>query len=105
MAKLLDLYIKEELIAQCTEHFKKFLAEQGSGYLTDEDFELIGTQVDYIFELMDEIIKEFRDNGEDEIEAYAKIIDQLSGYLILGKMNEARLCNILIDMTDGKDKK
>lgn len=103
MAKLLDLYIKEELLRQCEVHFNEFLKEQGSGYLTAEDYELIEDQIDYLFELIDKILKDHKNRNLDEMEAYAQIIDQLCGFCVLGKMNEARLCNIINDLTEKED--
>ena len=104
MAKLFDLYIKEELLKQCEEHFAKFLEEQeGGGYITKEDYSLFEDQIDYLFEMMDNIIGDYKKRGLDEFEAYAQIIDQLCGYCVLGKMNEARLCNMLNDLMGKED--
>lgn len=103
MPKLLDFYIKEELLIQCEKHFAKYLEDEDSGYLTEEDYKILEDQINFIFKLMDEIIADHKREGKEEMEAYSQIIDQLCGYLVLGKMNEARLCNILNDMMDGKD--
>lgn len=105
MSKITDFYLKEKLLRQCEKYFAEYIAEEGSGYLTDEDYKMFEDQINFIFEMMDDIVIKYKKENEEEIDAYAQIIDQLCGFLVIGKMNEARLCNILNDIMDGKEDK
>lgn len=105
MSGISDLYFREELIKQCEEHFETFIKEQGDEYnnLTDKDYKVVEEQVDFLFEMMDEVIQTHKNENKEEIDAYSQIIDQLCGYCVLSKMNEARLCNIINELIDRKD--
>jgi hypothetical protein len=93
MSSIYDLYLKNNIIAECTKHFKEYLKEQDAENedLGPEDLEGISLQIDVIIKLIVDIYREY----DEEADALAAIVDKLIGICILGKMNEARLCKIL----------
>ena len=102
---ILDLYVKEEILSQCETSFIEYLKVENdkSGGLSDENMDLIKGQLDALFEMMDAIIIKAGNEGVNEFEAYSTIVDQLIGYCIISKMNEARLCNVIAQLIEDKE--
>jgi hypothetical protein len=97
---MFDLYLKNNIMTACEKYFNDFIEKEGvpDERLTEEERELVGTQVDYILKMIQNIYMKH----EDDMEANTEILDKLIGICVLAKMNEARLCrllNILIDKT------
>ena len=105
MNGITDLYVKEEIMAQCEASFAEYLKRENdkSGGLSDEDTVLIRGQLDALFEMMDNILIKAREEGIDEFTAYSTVVDQLIGYCIISKMNEVRLCNTIDLILKEKD--
>lgn len=104
MPGIYDLYIKSDIMENCEAFFKKYLDGEGVLHegLTDENRETVGKQVDYILDMLTEI---HIDHPDDYDKVTDEAIDKLIGMCILGKMNEARLCNLLNECVDRlKDK-
>lgn len=95
---MFDLYLKNNIMTACEKHFNDFLEKEGvpDEGLTEEEREIVGTQVDYLLRMIQDIYMEHK----DDIEAYTEIADKLVGVCVLAKMNEARLCRILNILTD-----
>jgi len=103
MTSMLDLYIKNNIMTACEKYFNEFLEKEGvpEECLTEEERELVGTQIDYLLGMIQDIYMEY----EDDLDAYTEISDKLIGVAVLAKMNEARLCRLLNEATDKlKDK-
>lgn len=105
MNGITDLYVKEEIMAQCESHFAEYLKKENdtTNKLTNDDLDLVRGQLDAIFDLIDDILFQFREQDLDDMEAYSHVIDQLIGYCILSKMNEVRLCNTIDLMLKEKE--
>ena len=104
MPGLWDFYIKADIMENCEAYFNKYLEEEKAPDegLTDEERETVGRQVDYLLDMMTEIHQEHPD---DYNEVTDTIIDKLIGMCVVGKMQEARLCRLLNELTDKlKDK-
>ena len=99
MPGIYDLYLKSDIMESCEEFFNRYLKEEGVPHegLTEKDREVVGKQVDY---LLDMITKIHIDHPDDYDEVTDETIDKLIGMCILGKMNEARLCNLLNECND-----
>lgn len=102
MDSILNHYFKEEIMAKCEAYFMKYLEDEGAEkeILSNADMQLVEKQLDYLLNMVDDLLAQ----DEDINDAYANIVDHLVGFCILGKMNEARLCNIINKMLDEKDK-
>lgn len=103
MTSMFDLYMKNNIMTSCEEFFNVFLEKEGvpEEGLTEEERELVGTQIDYLLGMIEDIYKQYK----DDLEAYTEIADKLIGVAVLAKMNEARLCRLLNEANDKlKDK-
>ncbi len=98
MASMFDLYLKNNIMTACEKYFNDFLEKEKvpDEGLTEEEREIVGTQVDYLLKMIQDIYMSF----EDEMDAYTEITDKLIGVCVLAKMNEARLCRLLNILTD-----
>jgi hypothetical protein len=97
-----DLYIKTKIMQRCESHFMNYLKDMGAENeaLNDEDIKLIEKNLSYLMDMMAEIVEEKGDNKD----AYAEIIDNIIGFCIMGKMNEARLVRVINEkLKDLKD--
>lgn len=101
MSGMLDLYLKEKIMSRCEASFNEFLKEHDAEEekLTDKDREIIESQIDYLMDMVEEIYLEF----EKETDALIEITDRLIGICIMGKMNEARLCNVINKLVEKED--
>lgn len=99
MAGLYDLYIKNDIMENCEAFFNQYLKEEGvpEEGLTEDERELVGDQVDYLLDMMTKI---HLDHPDDYNEVTDTIIDKLIGMCVVAKMNEARLCRLLNELTD-----
>lgn len=95
---MFDLYLKNNIMTACEKYFNDFLVKEGvpEEGLSEEEREVVGTQIDYLLKMIQDIYMEH----EDDIEANTAILDKLIGVCVLGKMNEARLCRLLNILTD-----
>jgi hypothetical protein len=93
MASIFDLYLKDNIMINCEEYFMDYLESENfeNESLTSEDRDLIENQVDNLLMIIEKTYLSF----ENETDALMEIIDKLIGFCIVGKMNEARLCNII----------
>jgi hypothetical protein len=99
MPGIYDLYIKNDIMESCEVFFDRYLKEEGVPHegLTSEDRAAVDGQVDH---LLDMITKIHRDHPDDYDEVTDELIDKLIGMVILGKMNEARLCRVVNECND-----
>lgn len=93
MTGMFDLYLKNNIITACEKYFNDFLKKEEvpDENLTEEEREIVGAQVDYLLEMIQNIYM----NYKDEMDAYTEITDKLIGVIVVSKMNEARLCRLL----------
>ena len=101
MSSIFDLYLKEKIMRNCEENFIDFLKEHASEdeQLTAEDRKLIENQVEYIIDLIERVYLQH----DNEVDALVEITDRLIGICIMGKMNEARLCNVINEKLKDKE--
>jgi len=100
-ASIYDQYVKDRIMTECESYFIDYLkrAEVDHEKLNDQDIDIIENQLAYLLTLVDDVLKE----QEEPMDAFSDIVDQLIGYCILGKMNEARLCNVINKMLEEKE--
>ena len=98
MASMFDMYLKNDIMLICEESFNRYLKEEGviDEGLTDEERDFVGTQVDYLLDMIQDIYTSY----DDDSDAYVEIADKLIGISIVAKMNEARLCRLLNEAAD-----
>lgn len=92
MPNMIDFYLKEDIMRRCESVFNEHLKEQNcpDETLTDEERELIEEQVDSLLEMVDRLY-----DPDNKFESAATMVDHLIGHIVVGKMNEARICRIL----------
>lgn len=98
MTSMFDLYMKNNIMTACEEHFNAFLKKEGvpEEGLTEDERELVGKQVDYLLGIIQDIYMQYK----DDLEAYTEISDKLIGIAIISKMNEVRFCRLLNEVID-----
>lgn len=98
MSSIFDLYLKDSIMSKCEEYFTNYLIKEGfeAEGLTEADRGLIESQ---IYTLLNAVEKTYNEH-ENENEGLLEITDKLISYCIIGKMNEARLCNVINELLD-----
>lgn len=101
MPSLFDLYLRNNIMSKCEEYFVDYLKSEGfeKEGLTNEDRKLIEDQVDTLLDMVEKIYLSYKDESDGLLE----IVDKLIGYCIVGKMNEARLCNTINKLIEEKE--
>jgi hypothetical protein len=100
-ASMYDRYVKDRIMTECESYFIDYLkrAEVDHEKLSDDDISVIENQLDYLLTLVNNLLIK----QEEPMDAFSDIVDQLIGYCILGKMNEARLCDVINKMLEEKE--
>lgn len=98
MTSMFDLYLKNNIMTACEKYFNEFLEKEGvpEEGLSEEERDVVGTQIDYLLTMIQDIYTAHK----DETDAYTEITDKLMGVAVIAKMNEARLCRLLNEAVD-----